>query len=90
MQAEGCTCDVSIWLVFISAERRMFTTIAVVFLVANACYWGLAGHGMHCSLLPDGVACPPHYVHLLMGLGFFIAAIVVAQWDYIKYLAGVQ
>lgn len=63
--------------------------LIVIFLLINAIFWGLFSHESHCNLVSMmGVnTCPPHYVHLLMGLGFFIAAIYVKQKAYIDYLS---
>ena len=61
----------------------------LVFLAANALFWGLFPHATHCALvttLAPGITCPPHWIHLTMGLVSYLAAIYVAQRDYIKYL----
>ena len=50
--------------------------LVVVFLVLNALFWGLASHGTHCRLAAKlDVRCPPHCVHLLMGLASYLAAV---------------
>jgi hypothetical protein len=66
----------------------MFTNVLILLLVVNACFWGLAQHGTHCSVIPSGVPCPPHYVHLLMSVSSFVAAVAVAQWSYVKHVTG--
>ena len=60
----------------------------VLFLLINAIFWGLMSHKRHCDFVAMfGIkSCPPHYVHLLMGLFFFIGAIYVQQKPYINYL----
>ena len=61
----------------------------LAFLAANALFWGLFPHASHCALvttLAPGITCPPHWIHLTMGLVSYLAAIYVAQRDYIKYL----
>ena len=61
----------------------------LAFLAANALFWGLFPHASHCvlvAMLAPGITCPPHWIHLSMGIIFYLAAIYVAQRDYIKYL----
>lgn len=62
--------------------------LLLIFLVLNAIFWGLFDHGSHCKAVSmfGMKSCPPHWVHLLMGLVFFLAAIYVQQKDYIVYL----
>ena len=66
----------------------MLKNLLIVFLTINALFWGLADHGSHCSLAAAmGISkCPSHTVHLIMGLLFFVAAIYVAQKEYIDSL----
>ncbi len=60
----------------------------VLFLLINAVFWGLFSHKSHCELVKMfGISyCPEHYIHLLMGLCFYIAAVYVQQQPYINYL----
>ena len=63
--------------------------LLVACLLVNALFWGLAEHSQHCSLLNAvgmGANCPPHYVHLMMGLAFFCATIYVQQKSYFDTL----
>lgn len=55
-------------------------------LVLNGMFWGLCSHSMHCKAAAMvGVKdCPPHWVHLAIGLGSFVGAIAVAQWGYLR------
>ena len=48
----------------------MIKDIIVLFFVINGLFWGLANHSQHCNLASvfGVVKCPPHYIHLLMGL----------------------
>ena len=61
----------------------MMKMLLVLFLLANALFWGLATHAQHCSLAGvfgmTAAQCPPHYVHLMMGLVFFGATVYVQQ-----------
>ena len=63
--------------------------ILVAFLLVNALFWGLANHSQHCALADAvgmGADCPPHYIHLMMGLAFFCATIYVQQKSYFDTL----
>jgi hypothetical protein len=64
----------------------MIKNIVVIFFVLNALFWGLASHSQHCSLasMLGVVNCPPHSIHLLMGLISFIIAIYIQQRKYIN------
>lgn len=64
---------------------EIWRTILVVFLAANALFWGLFPHTLHCQFVAKlGLkSCPPHYVHLIMGVTFFLLALGVAQWDHL-------
>ena len=60
----------------------MLKQVIILFLVANALFWGLATHSQHCSLASAlGVkSCPPHWVHVyVMGLGSFLLALYLRQ-----------
>ena len=60
------------------------------FLVINAIFWGLFPHKEHCAFVSKfGIEmsqCPPHYVHLLMGLAFYAGSVYYVQFDYINGL----
>ena len=59
----------------------------IVFLVMNALFWGLASHSTHCEISNTfGIKCGPHYIHLLMGLVFFILSIYIKHKSYIDFL----
>jgi len=64
--------------------------LLVGFLLLNALFWGLGAHSQHCELAGlFGMAatdCPPHYVHLMMGLAFFCATVYVQQKSYFDSL----
>ena len=66
----------------------MFKKLVVLFFVLNALFWGLASHSQHCSLASmfGVVNCPPHYIHLLMGIVSFVVAVYIQQRDYINTL----
>jgi hypothetical protein len=63
----------------------MILVIATVLLTLNAIFWGLYSHDVHCKVAAAvGVkSCPPHWVHLTIGLVSFIGAIVTSQWSYL-------
>ena len=60
----------------------------LVFLLVNAVYWGLFPHATHCKLITSlGVSnCPPHWVHLIIGLFSYLTAMWLEQSSYIKTL----
>ena len=66
----------------------MIKNIIVLFFVINGLFWGLASHSQHCNLASvfGMVKCPPHYIHLLMGLISFVIAVYIQQRDYINTL----
>ena len=67
----------------------MMKTLLVLVLLINALFWGLAEHVQHCAVADwfgMGDNCPPHYVHLMMGVAFFVAAVYVQQKKYFDTL----
>tara|TARA_Y100001960_G_C14380299_1_gene683531 strand:+ start:117 stop:320 length:204 start_codon:yes stop_codon:yes gene_type:complete len=62
--------------------------ILVIFLVANALFWGLAEHSQHCYVanLIGFPGCVDHYVHLIMGVIFYLAAVYTQNKSYFDYL----
>jgi hypothetical protein len=66
----------------------MIKNIIVLFFVINGLFWGLANHSQHCNLASvfGMVKCPPHYIHLLMGLISFLIAVYIQQREYINTL----
>jgi hypothetical protein len=63
----------------------MFQLLITGFLLLNAIFWGLFSHSTHCKVA--GAAglkdCPPHWVHLAIGVAAFLGAVVSAQWGYL-------
>uniref|UniRef100_A0A6C0C7I9 Uncharacterized protein n=1 Tax=viral metagenome TaxID=1070528 RepID=A0A6C0C7I9_9ZZZZ len=66
----------------------MLKNLITLFFVLNAIFWGLATHSQHCNLASvfGLVNCPPHYIHLLMGVVSFVIAVYVQQRDYVNSL----
>ncbi len=64
------------------------TLLLVAFLTINAIFWGLFPHSTHCKFAAlFGVKrCAPHWVHLLIGLVAFLAAVMLKNYTYIKSL----
>lgn len=63
----------------------MYLRLAVVVLLAvNALFWGLFPHSKHCAFagLLGVKECPPHSLHIAMGVLFFLLAVLVAQWSH--------
>lgn len=64
----------------------------VLVLLSQALFWGLFPHSAHCSVAAMlGVTdCPPHWIHLAMGVVFFLATVVAAHWPYVRALASAR
>jgi len=60
----------------------------IAFLIVNAIFWGLFPHIVHCKFIANfGITeCPPHWVHLLIGLIAYLSAVWLKQSTYIKSL----
>ena len=63
----------------------MLKLIIGIFFVINALFWGLAEHKNHCNLVSKlGIEdCPPHFIHLLMGILSYFVALGIFQYDYL-------
>lgn len=62
--------------------------IILTFFIANAIFWGLFSHRAHCmvfdyikQLLNIKIKCPSHYIHIIMGIFFYLGSIYIAQRD---------
>jgi hypothetical protein len=66
----------------------MLTKLFMLFFLMNAIFWGLFPHSVHCQFVSNtfGVKCPPHIVHLLIGILSFLIAMYLAQKEYIHSL----
>lgn len=60
-------------------------TLLVLFLLANAIFWGLYPHATHCKVASvfTSAKCPSHIVHIIIGVLSFVAAVAVAQRNYL-------
>jgi len=63
----------------------MLKLVVGIFFVFNALFWGLAKHSIHCKLVSKlGVKdCPPHFIHLLIGIFSYFIALCIFQYDYL-------
>jgi len=63
--------------------------LVVLFLVLNALFWGLGSHSQHCALAGwFGIRqCPPHWVHLTLGVVSFLLAVYLQQLPYFHTMA---
>lgn len=68
----------------------MLRELLVVFLVVNALFWGLLPHSVHCMVVSrfTTTKCPPHAVHIMLGISCFILAVILAQTEYANELMG--
>ena len=65
-----------------------YKAFILTFLIANSLFWGLFPHEAHClvlnyfnKLLSINIKCPPHKLHMLMGICFYIVTVWYAQKD---------
>ena len=68
----------------------MFSVI-LGFLVLIVLFWSFFPHNAHCKFLSDlnkvlgtSMKCPEHWVHLVMGIVFYLAALYYSQMEYIN------
>lgn len=63
----------------------MFLLFVSALLATNAIFWALFPHSIHCKVAAAaGIkSCPPHWVHLTIGVVSFLLAILTAQWTYV-------
>ena len=61
------------------------------FLILNALFWSFFPHNAHCKFLSDlnkvfgtSMKCPEHWVHLFIGLVFYLSALYYSQMNYIN------
>jgi hypothetical protein len=66
----------------------MLRVIITSLLAVNALFWGLFPHSDHCQMATwlGMKKCPSHYIHLGLGLVFYISAVLTAQQSYIQHL----
>ena len=63
----------------------MLKEILIIFFAINAIFWSLFPHSIHCKIINVVVdVCPPHNVHLIIGLVSFLIAFFIAQYDFLK------
>jgi hypothetical protein len=58
--------------------------LVVLFLIINALFWGLMPHSLHCEVVGKFTSskCVPHTVHILLGIVFFVLAVLVSQEEW--------
>lgn len=63
--------------------------LLIALLVANALFWSLMPHSVHCEFVSNFTSkpCPPHIFHIMFGVASFILAIMLAQKEYFDELA---
>ena len=55
--------------------------ILFAFLLINALFWGLFEHSIHCKFASYFTNnCPPHYIHLIIGIVCFTLAVYIKQY----------
>ena len=61
-------------------------TLLLTLLIANALFWGLFPHNAHCLLIDNinqmfktKIKCPEHKIHLMIGVGFYLASVYYSQ-----------
>ena len=68
----------------------MFSVILSL-LILNVLFWSFFPHNAHCKFLSElnkvfvtSMKCPEHWVHLLMGIVAYFAALYYSQMNYIN------
>ena len=61
--------------------NSILKNVLLVFLIINALFWGLFQHESHCRLVSYVTNdCPPHYIHLIIGIVCFVGAVYLKQY----------
>ena len=63
-------------------------TVLVLFFMANAIFWGLAPHSLHCRVaaMTGMSGCKPHSYHVyVLGLLSYLIAIFIEQGKSLGY-----
>jgi hypothetical protein len=63
----------------------MIRELLIVFFLVNAVFWGLFPHSSHCRFVSQftDMRCPPHFVHISIGIISFLVAILLSQQEYV-------
>lgn len=63
----------------------MIRELLILFFLLNAIFWGLFPHSSHCRFISQftDMKCPPHFIHISMGIASFLLAIFLSQQEYI-------
>lgn len=58
--------------------------LLIAVLILNSLFWGLMPHNIHCQVLSKitSANCPPHIIHITIGIISFMLAVIVAQQEY--------
>ncbi len=58
--------------------------LLIAILILNSLFWGLMPHSIHCQVVSKitSATCPPHIIHIVMGIISFMLAVIVAQQEY--------
>ena len=66
----------------------MLRVVISSLLIVNALFWGLYPHQDDCKMgsLIGMHICPSKYLHLGIGVIFYICAVLVAQQTYIQHI----
>ncbi len=65
---------------------ELIKKLIIVFFVINALFWSLFSHNTHCKFASYFTnECPSHSIHITLGIVSFFIALIIAQYDYIKY-----
>ena len=57
--------------------------VLALFFLVNALFWGLWPHSTHCAVAAalGMTKCVPHLVHVVLGIAFFVVAVLIVQWN---------
>jgi|UniRef100_A0A6C0C0T6 hypothetical protein len=66
----------------------MLRVVISSLLIVNALFWGLYPHHADCKIgaFTGLKTCPSKYLHLGIGVLFYISAVLVAQQTYVQHI----
>ncbi len=66
------------------ARRSIISIVLTIYFSLLAIFWGLFPYSIHCSVMSNfGFKyCPPHIIHVAIGIIFFIIAIFIRQGNF--------
>ncbi len=64
----------------------LIKNVFIVFFTINAIFWSLFSHETHCKFASNFTnECPPHSFHITFGIISFFIALIIAQYNWVRY-----